>query len=76
MATRIREDFPACHVLLFSKDVGTNGLLASSSAAGDEISLVPAPIHLLALMERIQSLIRDIHPPRTSRETATVSTNY
>lgn len=64
LATWIREDFPACHVLLFSKDVETNSLLASASPAGNEISLVPAPVHLLALMERIRSLIQDVHPHR------------
>lgn len=63
LATRIREDFPACHVLLFSKGVETNSLLARDSSAGNEISLVPAPVHLLALMERIQSLIQDVHSP-------------
>lgn len=73
LATRIREDFPACHVLLFSKGVETNSLLASASLAGNEI--VPAPVHLLALMKRIRSLIQDVHPPQTPHETAADSTN-
>ena len=63
LATRIREDFPACRVLLFSKEVETNSLLARAASAGNEISLVPAPVHFLDLMERIQSLIHEVLPP-------------
>jgi DNA-binding response OmpR family regulator len=63
LATRIREDFPACRVLLFSKDVKTNNLLASAASAGNETMVVPAPVDLPAFMERIHGLIHSALPP-------------
>jgi len=64
LAARMREDFPACHTLLFSKDIRANSLLsANASTAGDEIMLVPAPVDLFAFMEHIQDLIQSVLPP-------------
>lgn len=63
LAHAVREKCPSCKVLLFSSDVGANGLLQGSFAAGDDFALLPGPVGLLNLMEGIHSLIHDAPPP-------------
>ena len=63
LAHAVRNKCPACKVLLFSSHAEANGLLESSIAAGDDFALLPGPVGLLNLMERIHSLILDAPPP-------------
>src|SRR4051794_19626462 len=64
LAARMREDFPACQALLFSKDVRANSLLsANAPTAGDEIILVSAPVDFFAFMEHIENLIQSALSP-------------
>jgi DNA-binding NarL/FixJ family response regulator len=63
LAHAVRERCPACKVLLFSSHAEANSLLETSIAARDDFALLPGPVGLLNLMERIRSLILDAPPP-------------
>jgi DNA-binding response OmpR family regulator len=57
-AIAIRDQYPDCMVLLLSGQAGTRDLLEVARHRGYEFELLLKPVHPLALLERVRSLVR------------------
>jgi CheY-like chemotaxis protein len=53
LAIRIKEEFPACKILLFSGQAATANLLEEAAAKGYEFDLITKPIHPADLLRKI-----------------------
>jgi DNA-binding NtrC family response regulator len=56
LAILMKNEIPACKVLLFSGQVGAPGLITNAREAGHDFILVQKPIHPTKLVEAIRSL--------------------
>jgi DNA-binding response OmpR family regulator len=57
LAMKIRAEFPACVVLLFSGQAATADLLRDANERGFEFELLAKPVHPDVLLARVRELI-------------------
>ena len=57
LAIAVRQEFPGCHILLFSGQAETAGILEDSTRRGYDFELLAKPLHPEQLLIRIKELI-------------------
>lgn len=56
-AVILKENFPACHVLLFSGQPSVEGLLQKARNEGHQFDILAKPVHPVVMLETISSLL-------------------